>query len=77
MMIVIGLCMDITIRYINIIGGILCTLVIPWHSNCINPASFLGVMPTDIITVMFAPAVAVVVCLVYLALSNFVVKKQK
>ncbi|MBP1554022.1 MAG: hypothetical protein J6B21_07705 [Oscillospiraceae bacterium] len=59
------------------IGGILCTLMIPWHSNCINSASFLGVMPTDIITVMFAPAVAVVVCLVYLALSNFVVKKQK
>lgn len=41
------------------IGGIICTLVIPWHSNAMNSASLLGIDSMLMISVMFAPMVAV------------------
>ena len=59
---------------VTTIGGILATLVIPWHSNCVNPASFLGINPSDMITIIFAPWVAAIVCAVYLILKKLSLK---
>ena len=70
--------LDVSILAITTtIGCLLCTLVIPWHSNCVNPAAFLGVAPTDMIKVVFAPAVMTAVSFIYFIANRILANNGK